>query len=474
MVISNEHLSKVFKLTSLPSLVLLPDAPRFTIAEVNFAYLEITGIKESDLIGKGIFEVFPDDSDGIVENLGHSLDHVIHTGKSHKMPVQKYHLPVPGTDVYVARYWKAENIPVLDECQTVYIIHTVQDITAEVRTQMELKENAYIVKEKFESLVNTIDGILWEADAQTIAFTYISPQVEHILGYSPKTWMGEPDFWQKHVVDEDRDEVINFCQSRTLAGEDHRFEYRMTKADGGIIWLEDIVSVITVDAKPVLLRGLMVDITQKKLAEEILKASEKKYELLFQTSPLPKWIYDIESNQILDVNETAVLLYGYSREEFLKMSINDISCSEDEPGLFETVHFAEEHVRMFSKGVQRHKKKNGDIIQVEIQKNIIDFNGSKAALILSNDITDRVHSIIALEEQNQKLKDIAFMQSHIVRAPLARMMEIITLFEDVEKHSPEFEELRKYFIASGKELDKVLKDIVVKTEPTDLTTMGGI
>lgn len=172
-------------------------------------------------------------------------------------------------------------------------------------------------------------------------------------------------------------EAVNFCRAMTLAGDDHRFEYRMKTADGRVIWLEDIVSVININGKPGLLRGLMVDITQKKQAEENLKSSQKKYELLFQTSPLSKWIYDIETCQILDVNETAVLQYGYSREEFLQMSINNISCREDKPGLFEAVHFAEKYPQMFSRGVHRHEKKNGDIIHVELQKNIIDFNGFK-------------------------------------------------------------------------------------------------
>lgn len=90
--------------------------------------------------------------------------------------------------------------------------------------------------------------------------------------------------------------------------------------------------------------------------------------------------------------------------------------------------------------------------------------------MLASDITDRVQSILALEEQNQKLKEIAFIQSHVVRAPLARMMGIIKLFEDVEKNSAEFGELVKYFIASGKELDNILRDIVIKTGPIDLAS----
>ena len=286
------------------------------------------------------------------------------------------------------RYWSPENISVLVGQQVVCIINSVRDITAETRMKKALQDTCAELTEKFEELVQTVDGILWEADAQSFKVTYISPQIERILGFTPERWVKEPGFWQKQIHSDDRERTVSFCQRMVQAGGNFRSEYRMVAADGSIVWFNDIVSVISIDNSPRFLKGLMVDITAAKQAEEMLKASEKRYELLFHTSPLAKLIYDLDTFQILDVNQTAVLHYGYSRDEFLAMSINKLRCSEDAPGYFEAVYYANKHAQMVSRGVHRHVKKNGDVIHVELQKNIIHFQGTRAALILSRDVTD--------------------------------------------------------------------------------------
>ena len=465
----NEYLINVFKATPLPGLLLLADAPRFTIVAANVAYLEVTGLAECYLLRKGIFEAFPENENGLQGKLRASLYTALETGKAHQMAVQRYDLPRQEGGETEARYWSPENTPVLVDQQAVFLIHTVEDVSTEVRLEAELRERGRRVPEKFEDLVQTVDGIFWEADAQTFEVTYISPQIERILGFSTESWKGNPGFWHRQIHPDDRERTFTFCRQMIKAAADFRAEYRMIASDGSIVWFQDIVSVISVDNRPRFLKGLMVDITAGKRAEEVIKASEKRYQLLFNTSPLAKWVYDLDSFRILDVNETAVLRYGYSREEFLEMSINGLNCSEDSPGLFEAVFYANKHAQMFSRGVHRHVKKSGEIIHVELQKNIIDFNGSKAALILSTDITDRVMSITAIEEQNQKLSEIAFLQSHVAREPLARIMGIINLIEETDRHSEEFTELLDYLSKSGQELDQILKNIVAKTNPHVLT-----
>ena len=88
-VFQNEYLVALFKATPLPSLLLLADAPRFTIAAVNAAYLEVTGLKEADLLGKGVFEAFPENDNGLQSKLGASLRSVLETGRPHQMAVQR-------------------------------------------------------------------------------------------------------------------------------------------------------------------------------------------------------------------------------------------------------------------------------------------------------------------------------------------------------------------------------------------------
>src|SRR5688572_2248631 len=110
---------------------------------------------------------------------------------------------------------------------------------------------------RYRQLVNSIDGIVWEADAQTVEFTFVSPQAERLLGYPTERWTTEPTFWQDHMHPVDRHWAPNFCAVATREKRDHEFEYRMIAADGRLVWLRDIVTVVIEDDQPVKLRGVM-------------------------------------------------------------------------------------------------------------------------------------------------------------------------------------------------------------------------
>lgn len=102
----------IFKASPLPVLLLLPDAPYFTIADVNTAYLKATSTKEADLVGKSISDAFPDNPEDVtpnaVSNLLQSLLTVISTGKPHKMATQKYDTPVSNTAKFTTMYWEGK------------------------------------------------------------------------------------------------------------------------------------------------------------------------------------------------------------------------------------------------------------------------------------------------------------------------------------------------------------------------------
>jgi PAS domain-containing protein len=121
---------------SLPEcfLILLPDAPRFTIVAVSDAYLEATNTVREEIIGRGGFEVFPDNPNDPsatgVENLRASHNRVIKTKKIDFLPVQKYDIPIPNSKDFEERYWSPDNSPVLDaQGNVAYIIHHVTDVT---------------------------------------------------------------------------------------------------------------------------------------------------------------------------------------------------------------------------------------------------------------------------------------------------------------------------------------------------------
>ena len=176
------------------------------------------------------------------------------------------------------------------------------------------------------------------------------------------------------------------------------------------------------------------------------------------------WVYDLGTFNFLDVNEAAIKKFGYTKEEFLKMTVKDIWPAEDYPIFDAGVNSFSQYRDNFKKRYLRHQKKNGKIINVEVQSNIIFFNNQKAKLVMTNDITKQMQHINTIEDQNKSLKDIAWTHSHVVRAPLAKMMSIIDFMKESDRMPAKYEELLNHFFASGTELDGIIRDIVKKTE----------
>lgn len=124
----------------------------------------------------------------------------------------------------------------------------------------------------FADIVQGLDAIVWEADAATWQFTFVNERAQAILGYPVEQWLTESDFWVNHIHPEDRREAVAYCRTAIVEGKDHEFEYRAVAADGRLVWLRDIVRVVKDNKGQVRqLRGVMVNITERKRAEERLQ-----------------------------------------------------------------------------------------------------------------------------------------------------------------------------------------------------------
>ena len=149
------------------------------------------------------------------------------------------------------------------------IIVSTEDIT-----DRKLSEKIILnSQQRVESLINTIDGIVWECDVASFSFNFISQKVENILGYSPEEWLESPTFWRDHIYAEDREWVLNYCKIKTNDKEGYDFEYRMVAKNGNLVWLRDIVNIVIENGKATSLRGIMIDITKTKEAEKELNTS---------------------------------------------------------------------------------------------------------------------------------------------------------------------------------------------------------
>jgi PAS domain S-box-containing protein len=176
------------------------------------------------------------------------------------------------------------------------------------------------------------------------------------------------------------------------------------RADGEEFPIEASISQVEVNGQK-LFTVIIRDITEKKKAEESLISSELRYRLLFKKNPMPMWVYDIETLKFLAVNSAAIKTYGYTRDEFLSMTIQDIRPEKDVPILENYLGNIRKSFQ--NAGVWRHKKKDGTIIDVEIVSHEIDFDGRLARLVLSNDVTEKKRAEDELKTSREQLRQLA-------------------------------------------------------------------
>lgn len=144
------------------------------------------------------------------------------------------------------------------------------------------------------------------------------------------------------------------------------------------------------------------DITESKKAEALLLASEERYRYLFNNNPSSIIIWDEETFNILEVNDTAAELYGYSKEEFLQLSVLDLRSEEERPNFLKIV---EQQLRKkeFTKKTMlwKHITSKGSMVMVEITSHKITYKGKQAILALGNNITEKIKLENSLNEERQ-------------------------------------------------------------------------
>src|ERR1043165_4870296 len=150
-------------------------------------------------------------------------------------------------------------------------------------------------------------------------------------------------------------------------------------------------------------------LVERARSEEMIRESEKHYRILFERNPQPMWVFDEETLRFMAVNEAAVEHYGYSREEFLAMTIKDIRPPEDVPALLEDV--GKQSRGIDQAGMWRHLKKSGEIIHVEITSHEIVFDSRSAKLVLAFDVSGRKQAEDALRKVEEQLRRAQKMEA---------------------------------------------------------------
>ncbi len=252
-----------------------------------------------------------------------------------------------------------------------------------------------ISKELYSTFFENTKDVFYRTDLNGI-IKFVSPAVKNygysvaeIIDQDVRTFFENPSY---------RDFILE-----TLIKEKaiYDFEISLKKKNSSFVPVSLSAILITDHTgKPIYIDGIFRDISDRRKVEE-------QYHYLFQNNPSPMWIYDLETLAFLEINEAAIKQYGYTRSEFLGMTLKDIRPVEDVPKLLENLKTSKDSYQKSHDW--RHKKKDGTIIDVEITSHSIIWNNKPARVVSVNDITLKKLAEETLRESEEKFRTIANM-----------------------------------------------------------------
>lgn len=359
----------------------------------NRAMEEFSGVKREDVLGKSAFELFS----GLKETGEDKYYLAAVGGKTIVAEGRPYHIPETGRSGFFDGYYS----PRYDENGVVIggvaIIRDVTDRKRAEASAIEAHRLAFHVENTPLAVVE------WDHEFRVLRW---SPAAERLFGWTAAEVLGKRFSDWNFVVPEDV-QAVHEVSNRQNKGEEHHGVLRnrnYTKL-GSVVNCEWYNSALySEEGKLISVLSLVLDITVATRIEEALRKSEAQYRLLFESNPQAMWVYDLETRRFLAVNNAAIHHYGYSRAEFLAMTIADIRPAEDVAILKN--YLTNPNPPFNRAGEWRHRKKDGTIINVEITSNRLDFEGRRAVFVLANDITERKAAEKALRESEDRYRDL--------------------------------------------------------------------
>ncbi|MBX8540130.1 EAL domain-containing protein [Pseudomonas cichorii] len=263
------------------------------------------------------------------------------------------------------------------------VMRNNRKLSLEISRGIELEQKLRGSEHHYRGLVESLSAVAWEANPEKMTYNYVSPQAESLLGYPLSKWL-QPGFWRSIVHPEDVDAAETFCKQQALSGNDHSLDYRVRNAEGRILWIRDIVSLIKRGPDPVI-RGLMIDISDSKQTEEALRLSEGKFASVFAQCPDILIIARLSDGAILEVNKAFVTQIGLSSEDVIGKTATQINLWAVPgvgPGLLERLQ--QGRIRNLEMPLRR---KDGRTFSSLLSAEPFEMSATPAVLLTISDIT---------------------------------------------------------------------------------------
>ncbi|MDD0973393.1 bifunctional diguanylate cyclase/phosphodiesterase [Pseudomonas fontis] len=280
----------------------------------------------------------------------------------------------------------------------VAVIRVNRRLSSEISRRIALEQELRSSEYHYRGLVESLSAIAWEADANDFTYNYVSPHAEDLLGYPLSQWL-QSGFWRSILHPEDALWAQAYCDSETAAGRDHSLDYRVIRADGRILWVRDIVSLIEHGHKPVM-RGIMIDISEAKNTEQALRLSEEKFASVFEQCPDILVIARVSDGCLLEVNEAFEEQIGLSSADVIGRTATELNIWGKED-------FGPSTLQRLQAGSIRNlemlfRRSNGQLFTGLTSAETFDLDGTPALVVAVRDISQLKETQAQLQISEEK------------------------------------------------------------------------
>ena len=434
----------------------------------------------SERIGKTIHEIFPKEkADFFLAQIRQALA----KGRTHRV---EYSLPINGRE-----YWYDASISPMTENSVIWVARDITERKQAEEERARLTIEIEKQRERLDSLVSSVPGVVWEAwgqpDAATQRIDFVSDYVEKMLGYSVEEWLATPNFWLTIVHPADKEEAAREAATSFAAVKDSTVEFRWIARDGHAVWVESNYVVIKDDeGQPIGLRGVTTDISKRKQAEAELNFQKSLLESQTEAS-IDGILAVSDDREILSFNQRFVDLWGIpeivgSRSD--EKALQSVLDKLETPGEFlEWVEYLYRHPQESSRDeIQLNDGRTFDRYSAPIKSPYDEYYGR---VWFFRDITERKRAVQVLQETaRSKAESLALLDTILSTAPIGfafhnrdlcyeRINESLAAINGLSVQQHLGKTLRQVLPEMSEILEPLLQRVIDTGEPiTDLEISG--